>query len=228
MNLDEILSAFTGDFSFVLSGLSIKNEKVTEQFGDQTFTMNKQKTKFELSLAIKINNKANFNKLFDKAKAAGMQPFGAGYCLPLPTGTDSLFVIVNDQYAIASNKYYQVEAIANGTNKKDSYNSSVQSLVLGHPMAMFLDVQQGLSGIDIGNIYGAGDSVMYNESKKLLTNVALNGGEFKDDAMMTHMEINFSNKDENCLLTLLGFAMKMNDASSMSKPTSGQGAPLNF
>lgn len=87
----------------------------------------------------------------------------------------------------------------------------------GHPFALYLDVQQLFTNIDAGISHSAQDSAMIMESKKLLSNISLNGGEFTNNAFSYHLDINFINTEENSLIELMDYGMKINDAGKIAQ-----------
>jgi len=54
---------------------------------------------------------------------------------------------------------------------------------------------------------------MIAESKKLLNNISVTGGAFRDNSFDYHLDINFMNTDENSIINLMDYGMKMSDAS---------------
>ena len=75
--------------------------------------------------------------------------------------------------------------------------------------------------MDLSSTLSFSDSLMFGESKKLLSGVSINGGEFKDNAMTSHMELNFTNTEENSIIALLDFGMRLNDASMKKQMSAG-------
>ena len=205
-SVDNLLSAFTGDIALTVNHLSITNADVLPGIQGQ-------KTQMSASLVIKINNKDEFSKLFQMAQLAGMQPVPDGYFMPI-SDRDSVFLLMNGQYAVAANKFADAMAILNGSNKGQKMTDAATSQVPGHPFALFLDVAQSVKNIDFSGMMTPADSAIVGESKRLISNVSMNGGEFKDNAMVSHMEINFTNTEENSIITLLDFGMRMTEAAN--------------
>ena len=142
---------------------------------------------------------------------SGLQPYGTGYAIRL-NPQDSLFVMANDQYAVLSNKYESGSAILTGSNK-EKLATAVGNDACSHPMAMFFDINQSLKNIDTKPMLTHGsDSSMYEVCRHLLTNVSITGGEFKNDAVQAHLDVNFANSEENSIITLLDFGMKISEA----------------
>ena len=77
-------------------------------------------------------------------------------------------------------------------------------------------MQQLLKNIDPGISHSAHDSAMIAESKKLLNNLSFTGGAFKDNAFEYHLDINFMNTDENSIIELMDYGVRMNDADKIT------------
>ena len=214
--MDDILDAFTGDMAFTLNKLSISDKQAGKNAGDDYGYQESTRT-YDMCYVLKINKKENFRKILNFAVVAGLQPTSTGYVMPLSL-QDSLFIAVNDQYAVFSNKNATAIATLNGGNK-EKIAENILAQATSHPMTMFFDINQTLKNIDLSNTMSSpGDSSMYAESRRLLSNISLNGGEFKDNAMQAHLDVNFTNTEENSIITLLDFGMKINDAREKYTP----------
>jgi Domain of unknown function (DUF4836) len=216
MTVDNVLDAFTGDMALVMNDFSLKTEKVTDSFMGQAITHQKEKPNLNMSYVIKINNKSHFDKIMKLAKDNGLKTTNGGFIIPL-TDKDSVYILINDHYAVASNKLASATGILNGTFKANKYPETVSTPVMGHPWAMYFDIQQLLKNIDPGMGHSLSDSLMIVESKKLLNNVSFNGGSFKDNAFEYHLDINFMNTEENSIIELMDYGMKMSEANKKEK-----------
>ena len=138
-------------------------------------------------------------------------PYQNGYVVPL-NPRDSLFLIVNDQYMVASNRFSNAAAMAGGGKGNGQLSSNLVSTISAHPFSTYFDITESFKNIDLTSYATHGEADIYKESSRLLTNVSLNGGEFKDHAMQSHLEVNFTNTEESSIITLLDFGMKISDA----------------
>ncbi len=209
LSADNVLDAFTGDMAFAMNDFSLKNEKVTDQFMGQTVVHDEQKTSMSFTYVMKLNKSEEFQKLVKLAKENGLPASGKGFVIPI-NSKDSVFILMNDKFAVASNKYAYASGLLDG-NAKSGMAESAASGAYGHPTAFFLDMQQLLKNIDPAISHSAHDSAMISESKKLLNTVSFTGGSFKNDAFEYHLDINFMNKDENSILILKDFGTKMSE-----------------
>ena len=214
-NVESVLDAFTGDMAFVMNDFSLHNENVTDNFMGQTVVRQNQKPSLTMTYVMKINKKENFQKLVKMGKDLGLQSMGNGFVIPIDD-KDSVYIMINDQYAIASNKYANANGFLQGSFKSQKMTEPASSTIPGHPWAFYFDIQQFCKNIDAGISHSAHDSLMINESKKLLNNVSLTGGAFKNSAFEYHIDINFMNTEENSIIELMDYSMKMNDANKLN------------
>jgi len=213
MNADDILDAFTGDMGFVMNDFSLHTETVTDSFMGQKVTLQNQKPTVSMSYVMKINKKDKFQKLLDLAKQNGLPQTGNGFVIPIDDN-DSVYLMANDQYLAASNKGFYASGFLAGSFKSQKMPGAATDIT-GHPWALYLDMQEILKNVDAGISHSAHDSAMIMESKKLLSNISLSGGEFKNGAFNYHLDINFTNTEENSIIELLDYGMKMNDADKI-------------
>ncbi len=212
LSVESVLESFTGDMAFVMNDFSLHAEPVTDTFMGQPIIRKNEKPSVSMSYVIKINNKNNFKKLMDMAKGMGMQTIDNGYVIPL-TVKDSIYIMANDQYLVASNKYIDATGFLQGSFKTQKMPDAISAKVTGNPCSFYFDVQQFCKNLDAGLASSPHDSVMISESKKLLNNISLSGGSFKNNAFEYRMEINFMNSDENSIIALMDYGMRMSDAA---------------
>jgi uncharacterized protein DUF4836 len=216
LNADNVFDAFTGDMAFVMNKFSLHSENVTDSFMGQAVVHQNQKPSLDMSYVIKINKKENFQKILKLAKDLGLQTMGDGFVVPLDD-KDSVYIMMNDQYAVASNKYTSATGFLKGDFKSQKMSETASARVLNHPWALYLDIQQLFKNIDPGISHSAHDSAMISESKKLLSYISANGGEFKENAFEYHLDVTFTNPDENSIIALMDYGMRMSDADKISK-----------
>ena len=214
LNVDTVLGAFTGDMAIVMNDFSLHTENVTDNFMGQKVVHQNQKPSVNLTYVIKLNKKENFQKLVDLAKNNGLPPMGNGFVIPIDE-KDSVYIMMNGQYAVASNNFADASGFLKGDMNTQKIPDAVSSQVYGHPAAFYLDIQQLFKNIDPGISNSAHDSAMIVESKKLLNNIYFTGGAFKNNAFEYHLDINFMNTEENSIIDLMDYGMKMSDADKI-------------
>jgi hypothetical protein len=102
----------------------------------------------------------------------------------------------------------------NGSYKKEDMPEDISGRATRNPFAMYLDIKQLFKDVDPAISSSKNDSAMIAESKKLLDNISITGGKYADQAYKFNLEINFLNKDENSILEIIDFGMKMNEINN--------------
>jgi hypothetical protein len=208
-----VLDAFTGDMAMVLNDLNLKTvTDVDTMFGERAESQS-LKTKVNALYVIKINKKENFNKLFTLYLKENLLLLSEGlYALPL-TETDSVYVCLTDAYAIAANKRADITNFIAGTNKNQKPAADAGDIKAGS-FTLFIDIKQMANSVGPVLMHNAHDSAVFNVSKNLLDNILITSGNFKDNAYEYQMSINFINREENSLINIMDFGMKVNDINN--------------
>ncbi|MCW3121227.1 MAG: hypothetical protein JWQ38_719, partial [Flavipsychrobacter sp.] len=215
LSVEGVLDAFTGDMAFVMNDFSLKVENVTDSFMGQAVIRQNQKPSLTMTYVLKINKKENFQKMLKIATDNGLQKLGDNYVIPL-SDKDSVYIMLNDQYLIATNKHGYATGFLAGDFKSQKMTPATAKEIYGHPTAMYMDIQQLFKNIDPSINHSAHDSAMISESKKLLNSISLSGGSFVENAFEYHLDINFINPDENSIIELMDYGMRMSDADKIS------------
>jgi hypothetical protein len=201
LDVDYVMDAFTGDMALSLNDLTIKKT-------DTLFNIPKPKVSY--LLAMKINKAENFKKLLGIAQENGLQPAGNGvYTFSL--GFDTVFMATDNKYiAIANN-----EAQAKGYIEKGGSQIAEAKEVYGHPIGFYMNMKQILGSIDM-NLFSSEPNAGkgFENARQLFENMYINGGEYREDGFDYKFALNFINKDENSLLQLMDFAVKVNELNN--------------
>jgi hypothetical protein len=212
MSADGVLDAFTGDMAFMMNDFSLQSENVVDTFMSKPIVHPEQHTNLSMTYVIKLNKKENLNKIVKLAEEFGLQKEGNGHVIPID-GTNSVHILMDNQYLVASNKMEYATGFLAGKFKEEKKPGAVSSIIKGNPWAFYFDVQQFCRDIDPAITRSREDSLMILESKKLLKDISLTGGAFKNDAFEYHLDINFLNTEENSILTLMDYSMRMTEAN---------------
>jgi hypothetical protein len=210
LDMDYVLSAFTGDMAIAMNNFSLQAQPRKDSFMGQLVEHSKLKTTMSMTYAVKVNNREHFARLLEMTAVAQMQLTDDGYVLPLTTN-DSLHLHMRNGYAVMSNVHDYATGIPDGSYMSTKMPSDAADKAYNSPFCIYLDVRQMLAKIDPAISSEPRDSAIIAESKKLLDNVAIYGGNYTDNAYKFNLEINFTNKDENSILELLDFGMRMNE-----------------
>ncbi|MES2701213.1 MAG: DUF4836 family protein [Bacteroidota bacterium] len=214
LTVDNVLNSVTGDMAFAMNSFRLRTEQVTDSFMGQVVTHKIQKPTLAVSYAIKINDRAQFQKIVDLAKANGLRQSGNGFVMPLNT-EDSVYILLNDQYVVASNKYMNATRFLEGSFKSGKMPAEAAGAT-AHPLGLYIDIEQLFNNTDAGISSSPRDSAMIAESRKLLRSFSLSGGEFKNSSFEYHLDINFKNTEENSILQLMDYGMKISEADKVA------------
>lgn len=214
LDVDYVLAAFTGDMAIAMHDFSLRAVPQRDSFMGQLVEHKKQTATMNMTYAVKINNHENFTRLLQMTAADQMLKNGNGYVLPL-TYDDTVHLQVSKQYAVMSNSRTYASGIIDGTYTGKAMQPTIKDKVQGNPFAIYLDIKQMLGKIDPTISSSPRDSAIITESKLLLDNIALYGGNYTEKAYKFNLEINFVNKEENSILELIDYGMRMNDLRNL-------------
>jgi hypothetical protein len=214
---DDLFGAFSGDIAFSMNNFRLEQKKYGYTYYDDNMEMHTDSSTsndpaMDWVYVMKIDDQQKFDKIMNLATTmGGLQAAGNGVYTMQNGGERSPVIIVRDKFLVAANTTPAAEAYISGANKGQKLPEAAEKAVFEHPMGMFIDIKTMLAGIGTETIGNAKDAAQYAEVKKLLDNVVMSGGEFKDDAFGYEMSVNFLNKDENSLLQLIKMANAMSD-----------------
>ena len=218
LSFDQVLSSFSGDMAVAVNNLSLKTVIAEDDLMGQTVKHATQKPNLDLTFVIKINDKVNFKKIFGLyAETAGLNQGNNGcYSFPIDR-KDSVYIMLDDKFMVASNKKENTENYLSGKYKNQAAPKLVDKYVIGYPLGIAIDIHEIVKNIDPGVVGSAHDSLVFAESKILLSNVVVNGGTFKNSAFSSHIDINFTNSDENSIIALMDYGMKITDVEKITE-----------
>jgi len=221
MTVDYVLDAFSGDMALCLNNFALNKTKLPADSIMGNGTAISYKPAMSAIYVLKIKNKDNFNRILKMAaENSGITPIDNNTFIIPVSATDSIVVKSSDKYALVTNKSAYAAAFLNGSYKSQSFPADAANALNGHPFSMYFDVQQMVKTINPGSIANnPHDSASISEAKKLLSNISLYGGEFKNNAVEYHVTVNFTDKSENSLLQLMDFGMKVNNQSTLANTT---------
>jgi hypothetical protein len=216
LSLQEILDAMSGDLIFSMNNFKQKKETMLFDSTDATSTINTFKTDMDMMFALKINKKETFKKVLNLAVANEMLiPIDDNsYMVKSMNNADTMLILLNDNYAVFSNKGSVARTYVAGSNPKQS-SMFVKENVNKHPFGMFFDFQEWSKGMTAMMTGTATDSSIFEESKKTFENYVFNGGSFENNTFKYQMSVNFIDKKENSLLQLINFAKHIKEAQDI-------------
>lgn len=200
--LDDVSKATNGDLLLAFTDFKMK--------GDSGMNSNEQATgfrnlspDFNYIFSVGIGDKASLQKIIDAVTKMSSQ-----------LGKDSMVnYTMNDKIFAQSNTNAFAKQYLAGNNNKYDFADQFS----GHPFAFFLDIHKLLTGFsDLQNDSNE-KKEMLNESLKIWNNIISYGGDFKDNTITAHSEINMINKDINSLKQLNDYINKMYTLDQKSK-----------
>ncbi|PZF72986.1 DUF4836 family protein [Taibaiella soli] len=204
LSFDDISDAFTGEMAYELTDFKMSVPDTTA-----SITMPQMNYLF----AMKINKRSAIDKFVKMAvtneilKPAGTDTYTFGMA-----GEHSPVLSLNKEFIVLAKDAETAKNFLDGKFKSDKMPDVVKQSIYGHPFGMFMDVQSIAQNVALPAGTDPNDAAIAEEARKLITNVSMNGGEFKGSASQSHITVNFANKDENSLLVLIDFGLKAKEA----------------
>jgi hypothetical protein len=199
-SLDEFVKANKGDILFAATDFAIRQTFVKYGEGKDTMSYPTTKPGVKLLFASSINDKASFEKLMGllqkKIDEEAPSVFkGAASNIP--------YRLV-DNWFIAGSDSVMINSFGNSSS-----NHSFISRISGHPIGGFADIQKFINGSRAAYSRDSLATAMADESVKFWQDLIFYGGEFKDDATLSHLEINLVDKTGNSLKQLNSYLGKV-------------------
>lgn len=194
-DLDDVSKSTNGDLLLAFTDLKM-NKSLFNNSDSSDNSKKLNKPDFNYIFSLGVGNKASLQKIIDAGKKIGSQ-----------MGKDSIAkdYVINDKiFATGSSNSFVNQYIAGNNNKYDFAEK-----ISGHPVAFFLDIHKILSQFSTTESSDAEDKAMLDKSLDMWNNITAYGGDFKDNAITFHTEINLINKDTNSLKQLSNYINEM-------------------
>lgn len=205
---DDIFKAFTGDIVYSMNNLNLVKETTEYEGMEGMESYESYSPKMEMIFAMKIADKASFQKLLVLLeKSSDVKPVNGTYTIPLGSN-ENITLTVNDKYLVAGNNALQVAAFINNS-AKPGISDVARDVVNDHPFGMYADIQSILKPLEQQATQSSSDSMIYTEARKMVKDFVTKGGEFKGGAITYTMHLNLMNKEENSLVQLIDFGKRM-------------------
>ncbi len=216
---DDLFEAFSGNVAFTLNDFSMRynNKYMADADTIMESNNNGDETNMNILYVMGIGKKEKFDKILSVGIAVGLlQPSGTNAFI-FGNAAEGYVLLRDDKFAVLSNKEMNAQSFLQGKYKKEKMPENVKDKISGHPFGMFFDVEKIMNAVEIDD-EDRGNQAMLAEVKKLLKNISSSGGDFKRDAFIYDLNVNFKNDKENALILLLDFATRMKDASDLRQP----------
>jgi hypothetical protein len=198
INANEVFSATKGQFVLSFSDLSIQNKTVTVpgEDGAADYTTTRQSPDFSMMFATSVDKKPSFQNLLN-ALFANEPALPFSYKL-------------NDDWFVAANKTETVDGFLAGKAGSKPFTEKIS----GHPFGMYFDMQRLLK---TNFTEDATTSGMLADAAATWQDMIVTGGEVKNGAVTTAMEVNMVDKKTNSLKQLNRFIERMYNSSKRNK-----------
>ena len=217
LSADYIFDAVTGDMAFVVNDFSVKKDSTaiatyynTATGTDSVTAQKGYKPDAHFLYVLKIGKKENFNKLLQLAVVNKALRSTGTNTYALAASQTPITLITNDKYLVCGNDAAQAQAFLQEANKKEKKDENISS-TLNHPVGMYINIERMLNSFNPSDMHSAKDSMMFVQTKNLLRKVTMYGGEFNNGSFRYNMSADFMNKNENSLLQMIDFAVRMSE-----------------
>jgi hypothetical protein len=192
-NLDDFVKANKGDLTLAVSDLNMKNVSYNNQneiSGDSTMPGTFTKPDFNILFSVSIGDKASFQKLLDAGKKIGGE---------MGKNDTSIAYGQNDKvFAITNHQHFLNDYLAGNANNKYDFIDKIS----GHAVGLYIDIHKILTALSAEKMDDPDHKQMMDESLKLWNNVYVTTGDFRDNALTGHTEINLMDQNTNSLKQL--------------------------
>lgn len=218
ISIEEIMSAISGDMVFAMNNYNQTKETLLFDSSDETSVFANYKTDMDVLFAIKLNQKAAFAKILKLAIDYQMlqKVNETTYKINSLGETDSSIILVNDRFAVFSNKKNKAYSYLNSAKSKNNPKSKlVFDYVNKQPFAMVFDFNnwaQRVGGVMASN---EADSLVYKASLGVFQNFVFNGGRLDGNTYKYKMSINLVNKKESSLIQLFEYGKTLQEAQGL-------------
>lgn len=187
-NLDDFVKANKGDLILAVSDLSMKNKAETP--GDSAITSAFNKPDFNILFSVSIGDKASFQKLLDAGKKIGGE---------MGRNDTSIAYGQNDKvFAITNHQHFLNDYLAGNANNKYDFTDKLS----GHPVGLYIDIHKILSALSDEKMNNGDDKQIIDASLNLWNNIYVTTGDFRNNALTGHTEINLIDQNTNSLKQL--------------------------
>lgn len=220
LNMDEILSAFTGDLGFTINNFRVEQQRVEVDSFMLTFMdtadLIQQTPVMDFLFVMKIKNKATVDKLMGLAQKSGVKSMGNGL-YQISDDPETAQLLVSNDYIMAGNRAPSLQAFS-GNKTPSKLPQPALDVVKGHPFSWYVDMQTMLKNVPAGAGRGKhAETAMLEESRKMFRTIEFTGGEFSKNASTYKMKVNLMDKKENALLQLLNMIQQVAAANQLDE-----------
>jgi hypothetical protein len=187
-SVDEFIKANKGDVMLAVTDFSVGNKTMT-MGTDSVVIPNKPEGK--ILFATSVNDRPSFEKmitLLHGKLGASSEVF--------QQMSGKIPYQLKDKWFVAGSDSGLVNAFG-ATPRNHNFISQIS----GHPFGGYVDIQKFING-SLGTVRDSSSAIIAAESAKFWKDIVFYGGEYKDEATISHAEINLVDKSTNSLKQL--------------------------
>jgi hypothetical protein len=216
LSIQEIMSAISGDMVFALNNYTQTKETLLFDSTDESSAFSNYKTDMDVLFALKVNQKKSFEKILKLAIDFQMlQKVNANtYKIKSIGQRDSSLILVNDNFAVFSNKPRNAQNYLSGKYVKQN-SKIISDYVHKQPFSMVFDFNNWAKRVGGVMASNAADTMVYKAAVDVFQNFVFNGGTLENNVYKYSMSINFVNKKESSLTQLFEFGKVLQKAQEI-------------
>lgn len=196
-NLDDVSKANNGNLLLALSDFKMTSDSfdIKDSEGNNMNKSGFKKPGMNVLFSMGVNDKASFQKIAD-----------AGKKMVAETGKDtSLSIAMNDKmFAVSNSGSFANSYLAGNKNNFDFIDK-----IDAHSIGGYLDLHKVLTTLAAEKTDNSWKKALLDESVNFWNNITLKGGDIKDDAITSEIEINLVDQNTNSLKQLNTYLDKM-------------------
>lgn len=221
LSVEEVLSAFSGDWVLAINNFNLTQETVYFDSSDKESAQINYRNNYDALFVFKLTNVETFKKIINWTVSYGIFTQTSQQSYTLNTrglvSNDVPMLILKDNYAAFSNK----KEVAENALQRNASNNPTSLLfkenIENNPIAIYYDYHNwvnnnlGLLAID------KPDSTMLSASTNLIKNIVFNGGNLSNDAFQYHFNINMMNSETSSIIQLIDFGKVIKEAQQQTQ-----------
>jgi hypothetical protein len=193
-SIEDFIKANKGDLVLAASDFAFIEKEMRMGEGENAFVHKMKAPDVKVYFATSVNDNNSFQKLIDLLQ----QQVIAQAPEQVTVFANKVAYTLKDNWFIAGNDSSSINNFGAA-----SVDHPFISKISGHPMGGFIDIQKILTALkpSMENQEAMG-AIIADESLKVWQDIVFYGGEYKDDAVVAHFEINMMDKTTNSLKQL--------------------------
>ncbi len=208
LSLDDITGALTGDFTVSVSNYkTVAVPPVDSLYGP----FNQSRPTMDYVVALRLGKQEKVARLLQFLLSRKLlEQAGPNLYVPFGNSAEGGVLLLDRQYAVAARTQQQAQDYLAATAKRELPTNAKAAVGMG-PMALYVDFQQIMSGLDTTLMSQRRDRLQWLESQRVFSHLIISGGSFNSDHLSYTTRLKLLNQTENALLQLLRYANRITE-----------------